>query len=114
MNKNATVMAIIIAIALVGFSLWYFTNPQDAYTGKMESINLGTVPTASSALIYVAQDQQFFLANGLNVNIKDYDTGAASLDALLKDDTTLSWAGRIPIRQKSACQKRYQCFRRCR
>ncbi|MBZ0173729.1 MAG: NrtA/SsuA/CpmA family ABC transporter substrate-binding protein [Candidatus Methanoperedens sp.] len=110
MNKNATVMAIIIAIALVGFSLWYFTNPQDAYTGKMESINLGTVPTASSALIYVAQDQQFFLANGLNVNIKDYDTGAASLDALLKDDTTLSWAAEFPFVKKVLAKKDISVF----
>ena len=29
--------------------------------GKVESINFGTVPTAASTLIYIAQDQQFFV-----------------------------------------------------
>jgi ABC-type nitrate/sulfonate/bicarbonate transport system substrate-binding protein len=43
----------------------------------VESINFGAIPSGSAALIYIAQDQPFFKANGLSVNVKDYATGVA-------------------------------------
>jgi hypothetical protein len=33
----------------------------------LESINFGTVPVVVVALIYIAQDQQFFAANHLSI-----------------------------------------------
>jgi hypothetical protein len=66
------------------------------YSGKVESINFGTVPTAASALIYIAQDQHFFAANRLSINIKDYNTGTATTEALLKGDMNISWVAEFP------------------
>ncbi|MCX9012390.1 MAG: NrtA/SsuA/CpmA family ABC transporter substrate-binding protein [Candidatus Methanoperedens sp.] len=97
MKKIVAVIAVTVAVVLLGFSLWYFANPPDTYTGKMESINIGTVPTAASALIYIAQDQHFFAANGLDVNIKDYNTGAATTEALLKGETDIAWVAEFPF-----------------
>ena len=57
-----------LAILLVVLGPW-------SCSQKMESINFGTVPTAASTLVYIAQDQHFFAANGLSVNIKGYATG---------------------------------------
>jgi NitT/TauT family transport system substrate-binding protein len=68
---------------------------------KVESINFGTVPTAASALIYVAQDQDFFASNNLSVNIKDFFSGVASVDALLKGETDISWAAEFPFVRKT-------------
>jgi len=66
-------------------------------SGKVESISFGTVPVAVAALIYIAQDQQFFAANRLSVNIKDYDTGTATTDALLKGHVDIAWVAEFPL-----------------
>jgi NitT/TauT family transport system substrate-binding protein len=55
------------------------------------------VPVAAAALIYIAQDQGFFTANRLSINIKDYDTGTATTDALLKGDMDISWVAEFPF-----------------
>ena len=35
-------------------------------------------------------------ANGLSVNIKDYATGTATIDALLKGEMDISWVAEFP------------------
>jgi len=85
--------ALVTGVTLVGS----FSCSKGGYSGKVESINFGTVPTAASALIYIAQDQHFFAANGLNVNIKDYATGTATTEALLKGDLDFAWVAEFPF-----------------
>ncbi len=84
---------VLVALA-ISFGSWSCSKGD--YSGKVESINFGTVPVAAATLIYIAQDQHFFAANGLSVNIKDYNTGAATTDALLKGDMDISWVAEFP------------------
>lgn len=97
MQKNAAVIAIIAAIVLVGFGLWSLLNSNENYAGKIEPINFGTVPTAASALIYIAHDQHFFEDNGLDINVTDYPTGIASTGALLRGDMDIVWVAEFPM-----------------
>jgi len=88
MGRYSLITAVLVTgVTLVGS----FSCSKGGYSGKVESINFGTVPTAASTLIYIAEDQHFFEANGLSVNIKDYATGTATTDALLKGDMDISW-----------------------
>jgi ABC-type nitrate/sulfonate/bicarbonate transport system substrate-binding protein len=64
---------------------------------KMDPISFGTVPVAVAALVYIAQDQQLFAANHLSVDIKDYPTGVATTEALLKAETDISWVAEFPL-----------------
>jgi len=73
---------------------------------KMDSISFGTVPTASSTLIYIAQDQRFFSANGLRVNIKDYATGIATTDALLKGELDIAWVAEFPLVRRALSKEK--------
>ena len=77
------------------FGLWSCSKGE--YSGKVESITFATVPTAATTLIYIAQDQHFFAANGLSVNIKDYNTGTATTEALLKGDVDIAWVAEFPF-----------------
>lgn len=101
LKRFALVPIIIVVILAIVLGLSSYLNPQKDYTGKMESINIGTVPTAASALIYIAQDQHFFAANGLNVSIKDYNTGAATTEALLKGEMDIAWVAEFPFIKKA-------------
>ena len=60
------------------------------YSGKMESITIGTIPWEPSALIYIADERKFFTTNGLEVIVKDYDTGLGTTHALLKGGVNIA------------------------
>ncbi len=66
----------------------------------VESINFGAIPSGSAAFVYIAQDHGFFAENGLSVNVKNYATGVASIDALLKGDVDIAWAAEFPLIRK--------------
>ena len=60
------------------------------YSDKMEPITIGTLPYEGSALIYIAEKQKLFKANGLDISIKDYETGLATTDALKKGEVDVA------------------------
>jgi NitT/TauT family transport system substrate-binding protein len=66
-------------------------------SGEVASIAFATVPTAAITLIYIAEEQRFFAAGGLSVNIKDYNTGTATTEALLKGDVDIAWVAEFPF-----------------
>ena len=71
------------------------------YSGPTESITFGAIPSGSAALVYIAQDQHYFDANGLIVNVKDYPTGIATIDALLSGDVDIAWSAEFPLVRKA-------------
>ena len=96
--KKTMIAAIVVAAAVAAvLGVWFLREPPNRYTGKVAVINIGTVPVAVAALIYIAEDRRFFAANGLTVNIKDYPTGVATTDALLRGDADVSWVAEFPF-----------------
>jgi len=96
-------VALMIAIGLGSCS-------RGSYSEKMETINLATVPTAASALIYIAQDQNFFAANRISINIRDYHTGVATTEALLKDEVDIAWVAEFPFVHRVFAKEKISVF----
>ncbi len=82
-------MVVIAVIALAGHGAWYSLNSHATYFGTPESITFGNAPYVS-ALIYIADDEGFFAANGLNVTIKNYVTSLAAIDDMKKEKVDIS------------------------
>jgi ABC-type nitrate/sulfonate/bicarbonate transport system substrate-binding protein len=57
---------------------------------SLETITIGTIAWEPSALIYIAEDQEYFKANGLIVVINDYETGLATTDAMLSGEVDIA------------------------
>jgi NitT/TauT family transport system substrate-binding protein len=55
-----------------------------------DSIEVSYSPFEPTALIWIAQDRQFFSKNGLTVTFDEYDTGPAALDAMLSGEADLA------------------------
>ena len=55
-----------------------------------EPISFGSMPIETSALIYIAENKHMFSENGLDVHIRDYDTGVAVIDGILKGEVNLA------------------------
>lgn len=59
------------------------------YSGQPESIVVAYSPFESTALFWIAQDQQYFSQNGLDISLRKYDTGAASLIGVLNGEADI-------------------------
>ena len=56
----------------------------------MESITIAYSPFESVTLFWVAENQDFFSLNGLNVTSKMYDTGAGALNGVLNGEVDIA------------------------
>jgi hypothetical protein len=63
--------------------VWYFTSLPKSYSGPPESIILGGLVSDANIMLFTAEDQHFFAANGINLTFKTYDTGLETIDDLL-------------------------------
>ena len=71
---------------------------QGGYAGIMESVTIATVPTDVNALFYIAEAQNFFASNGLQVILKeDYDSGATATAAMLNGEADIASASEFLI-----------------
>ena len=62
-----------------------------------EPLRVGTTPTVNCALIYLADSQGFFKKEGLDVLIKDYETGPEALNDLAADKVDIATAVEIVL-----------------
>ncbi len=77
-----TAIILVVVLSLVSGSV--------SCSKRMESITVAYSPFEATALFWIAQDQNFFGQNGLNVTPHRYDTGVGSLDGLLNGEADLA------------------------
>jgi len=82
-----TVFASLLVIAVVsgGLSCSRGDGP-----GHSETIRVGTLELETSTLLFIAEDQQFFIRNGLNISSRYYDTGLGALNGVLKGEADIA------------------------
>jgi len=80
----------IVIIAVIGVSVGGCQEKPEKYTGPVEKITLAAYAGETGALVYVAEDQGFFEENGLEVTIKDYESGKAAADALIDGEADIA------------------------
>jgi len=90
-RKTIALISILLIIGIgLAIGLWYLQSPRKQYTGQPESITIGISSPDISALLFIAQEQGYFTGNGLNVTIKQYDTGLSAVNGLLKGESDLA------------------------
>jgi len=90
LTKKTVVTAVVIVVAASLFlGLFLYMNPLGNYAGEIESISVAYSPFESLTLFWIAESQDFFSQNGLNVTIHKYDTGAGALDGVLNGEADL-------------------------
>src|SRR3990172_6192408 len=90
LKRFALIPITVVVILAIVFSSSPYLNSQRDDTGKMESITIGYSPFEQTALLWIAEDQHFFEANGLNVTLRKDDTGVGSLDGMLNGETDIT------------------------
>ena len=75
-------LAILVSV-LFGFSC-------SSSTEQMPSIVVAYAPFESIALLTIADEQNLFKGNGLNVTLRKYDTGVGALDGMLNGEADMA------------------------
>lgn len=58
-------------------------------TRETERITIAYSPFESTALVWIAEDQQYLVRNGLDVTFRRYDSGVGSLDGMVNGEADL-------------------------
>lgn len=95
------VLAVLILSIAVILSAFAYLSTQTSFTGNVEQVSVGFFNSEFNALVYVADDQHYFAANGLNVTVKNYPSGAAVVTGLLNGEVDITGASEFVIAQKA-------------
>jgi NitT/TauT family transport system substrate-binding protein len=59
-------------------------------SGRLEPVTVAYAPFESTALLWIAQDQGFLTRNGLDLTLREYDSGVAALDGMVNGEADLA------------------------
>ena len=88
-------MLAFVSVVFCGFALSACSSGSNP--GKAETLTIAAVPTELNALVYIAEDQKFFVGNGLQVSLKDYDSGATAAAGMLNAEGDIALTAEFPI-----------------
>ncbi|MDD3135426.1 MAG: ABC transporter substrate-binding protein [Methanoregula sp.] len=94
------ILVLVVVVAVTGFLIAVFLYPETPFSGAPESVTLGVSPFQTSTLIWIAEDQGYFAANGLNVTIRSYDAGLYAVNALIAGDVDIATASEFVFVKK--------------
>lgn len=100
-KRNIVIVAVIILIIAIVLSSFVYLTSQRPNAVTIESITIGTVPNETNTLIYVANDQKYFAANGLNITLKNYPSGLADAKAVLNGEINIGIATEFIVAEEA-------------
>lgn len=74
MNKQMKTFLAIVLVVVAGLVIWKYTSSQNEVSG--ETMRVAVNPWIGSGLYYVAEEQGFFKAEGLDVKLTDFADGS--------------------------------------
>jgi len=80
----------IAIIVVIGISVGGCQEQPEKYTGPLDKLTVAAYAGDTGALVYIAQEQGYFVDNGLDVVITDYEAGKLAADALLAGEADIS------------------------
>jgi ABC-type nitrate/sulfonate/bicarbonate transport system substrate-binding protein len=87
-SGTAIALILIFTALLPGFAT--LSCSSKGYSGPVEAITIGATSIELNALLYVAEARGFLADNGIEVNYKEYETGASAAQGLLRAEVDIS------------------------
>jgi NitT/TauT family transport system substrate-binding protein len=75
------------------------TAAQPAAPGKLEVVRAGLLPNAETAAMRLGKEKGFFAANGIDLQVVDTSSGAASITALIAGQFDVVFANTVSVMQ---------------
>jgi ABC-type nitrate/sulfonate/bicarbonate transport system substrate-binding protein len=87
----SNVYLIFIILAMVLLPSFTSSCSPKSYSGPIVSMTVAWSPFEPGMLLWIADDQNIFSRNGLDVTLHKYDSGAGSLDGLLNGEVDVTF-----------------------
>jgi ABC-type nitrate/sulfonate/bicarbonate transport system substrate-binding protein len=97
----------ILAIILVSM---FYLNSRETYQGKPVSLTIGAPALEANTLINIAMEMEYLKRTGLNVIIKEYDSGGAAVAGLMRNEIDLGIASEFVMVNNLLQQRAIQTF----
>lgn len=94
--KITILFAVIVCIAGVIWVVQKQLQPRK-FSGIKEAVRIGIARESLAALAIIAEDQKFFLQEGLDTTIKHYDSGKLALTGMTASEVNLATVADTPI-----------------
>jgi NitT/TauT family transport system substrate-binding protein len=111
--KKMIWIGILVVVIIIGIGYFWSSQEQpEKYTGSLEKVTLGVESSLLPAAVWVSENKSYFKEEGLDVTIKEFDSGRLSLLAMLKGDEgiDISAAAPTPIMFNSFNRQDFSIF----
>ena len=97
--KNFFIISIaVVAIIVIITAMFIYINPKTpANQGQLELVTIGAEFTQVNMLLFVAQSRNYFSDNDLNVTLKQYNSGAAALGAMINGEVNIAMSSEFSV-----------------
>jgi NitT/TauT family transport system substrate-binding protein len=95
--KTRTLVGVILVLLATSMGFGLFSCFAGSYSGEMETITIAIPPLEQNALLYIAESREYLARNGLQVVVKEYDSGATAMDAILNGEADIAGAADFPF-----------------
>ena len=114
MNKKILVGVVAVIVVGVGVGFWFMQRQSKAppYIGPVEKVTLGVETSLLPAAVWIAENKGYFQEEGLDLTIEEFNSGKASLVAMLEGnkDIDISAAAPTPIMFNSFDRQDFYIF----
>lgn len=86
------VLASVIVVVILAGSGALPGTPEEPLPVTREEVTIGMEPNQVNSLILIAEDRGYFTANGLNVTIRPYPSGAAAVEGMMDGGSDIATA----------------------
>ncbi len=112
-NKLCMSVGIPFILILIGITIGGCSQPAGEYTGSVdkEKVNLGVEDSLLTGTVWIAESKGYFESEGLDLDIKEFDSGRLSLQAMLKGEgVDISTVAPTPIMFSSFDRQDFYIF----
>ena len=95
--KAKEMLIAIVIIAVIGISVGGCQEKPKKYTGPVEKVTIAAYLGEFSSLVFIAENQGYFIDNDLDVTIKEYETGLGPVRAVLAGDADFATAAEFVL-----------------
>lgn len=95
MNKKIIISIIAVVVIIAVSIMWWQTRSAAKYTGPVEKIIIAN-QKEYSIFNYIAQEKGYFKENGLDAEVKEYQSGPVAMTDLLAGKVDVIIAGEFP------------------
>lgn len=109
-KRSLVVLVAILLVVVIVVSSFVYLNSQKARSDNVTSITIGVIPLELNSLIYIANNQNYFAGNGLNITFQNYGSGLAAMQGMLNSQVDIAFASEFVVAEEALANDSFYTF----